>query len=218
MPTAEKRSKREIELTEKKLESEIKLLDLEAEKTALERDEYARDERDALAKASEARTYNFVEGVGPSSVKNAIIVLNEWARKSKRPITIVYNTPGGGVFEGLALYDAIEAIKAQNIKVTTVVRGMAASMGGILLQSGDERIIGKNAYVLIHEVSDVAMGTTSELEDELKLTKRLQARLVGILASRSTLTAKQIEHKWKKTDWWLDADEAVELGFADKIG
>ena len=95
---------------------------------------------------------------------------------------------------------------------------MAASMAGILLQSGNKRVIGQNAYILIHEVSDVAAGTTSEIEDELKLTKRLQKRLVGILAERSTMSEQQIEKKWKKNDWWLDANEAVELGFADEIG
>lgn len=218
MPAAKERSAKEVELSEKKLAKEIEKLTFETAYSKLELAEAERDERDALAHSSEARIFNFVNSVGGDSARKCVDTLNEWSRKSKDPITIVFNSPGGNVWSGLAIYDAVMALKDEGIKFTTVVRGMAASMAGVLLQAGDERVIGKNAYILIHEVSDIAAGTTSELEDELKLTKRLQARLLKILAERSTLSEKEIEKKWKKNDWWLDADESVELGFADKIG
>ena len=128
------------------------------------------------------------------------------------------NSPGGNVFAGLALYDAITDLKARGHKVTTVARGYAASMGGILLQAGTERVVGANAQVLIHEVSTMDSGKTSELEDNLKFQKKLQDRLLAILAERSTLTKAQIARRWKKTDWWLDADECIEYGIADRIG
>lgn len=220
MPPAKsfERSAREIELSEQKLELECTKIGLEIERGRAMVSEAVRDERNAMSKASEARVYNFVESVGASSVKSCVTILEEWARRGTDEITIVFNSPGGQVFHGLALYDAIKAIQAKGIVVNTVTRGMAASMGGVLFQAGHERVIGKNAYILIHEVQDVAAGTTADLEDELEFTKRVQQRLLGILAERSTMTAKQIERKWKKTDWWIDADEAVELGFADRIG
>lgn len=219
------RTPKEKKLSEIKLEKEIEKLDLEQarlglaiEGSQLEVAEMHRDERDALAHNSEARRYNFLGGVEERSVDAAIKTLDEWARISKERITVIFNSPGGSVFNGLALYDAIQAIKAEGVPVTTVVRGMAASMAGILLQAGDERIIGENAYILIHEVSSVHIGNASELDDQLKLTKRLQARCLDILAKRSTFTTSQIERKWKKTDWWLDATESCEFGFADKVG
>lgn len=212
------RSKKEIELHEQKLAAEIKKIETETKLTAYEVQEYQRQERNAKAKNSEARVYNFVDQVSTNSVKSAIGTLTEWVRRNKTPITIVFNSPGGNVFAGLALYDAIKVIEQEGIEVTTVARGMAASMAGILLQAGNKRVIGENAYILIHEVSDLAVGTTTEIEDELKLTKRLQKRLVNILAERATIPASKIEKEWKRKDWWLDAAEAVELGFADAIG
>jgi ATP-dependent protease ClpP protease subunit len=91
-------------------------------------------------------------------------------------------------------------------------------MGGILLQAGDERVIGKNAHLMIHEISAGAVGKLSEIEDEAKFCAMLSDRLVDILAERSTLTPTQIKRRWKRKDWWLSAEEAVELGFADRIG
>lgn len=220
-----KRSTKEIELEEQKLASEIDLnkkkkkqVETETRLTELEVLEYERQERNTKSKSSEARVYHFVDQVSTNTVKSAIGTLNEWVLRSSEPITVVFNSPGGGVFPGLALYDAIKAIRHRDhVKVDTVTLGMAASMGGVLFQAGETRTIGENSYILIHEVSDLAIGTTSELEDELKLTKRLQARLLGILSERSSMSKTSIEKKWKKFDWWLDSAESVELGFADVI-
>lgn len=216
MPTT--RSKKEIELNESKLEAEIRKINAEAEYAELELAEAMRDERDALARNAENRVYNFAQVVGADTATKAINTLSEWARRDKDPMTVVFNSPGGGVIPGFALFDALLEHRDEGIHITTVARGYAASMAGILLQAGDERVIGKNSYILIHEVSDLAIGTTSEIEDELKLIKRFQARALKILSARSTMSEKEIEKKWKRQDWWLDADEAIELGFADRIG
>ncbi len=166
-----------------------------------------------------ARIYSFNGSVSDSSANNCIQTLGQWQREDpSKPITVVFNSPGGSVTAGLALYDYIQAIRNNGSKVDTHSIGWAASMGGILLQAGEERIMGDHAYMLIHEVSSGAIGNTSELEDELKFVKRLQDRLLGILAARATLTKRQIERRWKRKDWWLDATEALEFGFIDRIG
>lgn len=225
------RSPREVELSEQLLEEQVHKT--HAERLKFEREtaltefevlEYERQERNAKAKHSEAYVYNFVDQVSTSSVKSAIGTLAEWVRRKhqegdERPIQLIFNSPGGNVFAGLALYDALKDIQnKEHVEIVTVARGMAASMAGILLQAGSKRIISENSWILIHEVSDIASGTTSELEDEVMLTKRLQKRLINILAERSTMTDKQIDKKWKRKDWWLEAQEAVDLGFADEVG
>lgn len=214
----EDRSLREIELSEREIELRCMKLEIECERGRHLVSEAEREERNAASKASEARVYNFVDGVSASSVKACVTVLEEWARRSAEPITIVFNSPGGHIFHGLALYDAIQAIRSRGIKVNTKTRGMAASMGGVLFQAGDKRTIGSNAYILIHEASDVAIGQMADIEEHVEFIKRVQKRLLRILAERSKLSIKQIEAKWKKTDWWIDAQEAVKLGFADEIG
>lgn len=164
------------------------------------------------------RVYDFTDEVGRSSCESAIQALSTWARVSLEPITVRFTSPGGLVFNGLALYDAILSIRRQGVKIRVVTLGMAASMAAILLQSGDSRVVGPNAYVLIHEVSSGAIGKISEMEDETKFVRKLNNRLYDILAERSKLSRRTIERHAKRKDWWLDAAECLKFGFADEIG
>lgn len=190
----------------------------EAEVAELEAAEKRREDADHRASANQARVYPFFGAVTSGSVQPCIATLNSWSRRDPgSDLTIVFNSPGGSVIDGLALYDFLDELKANGHRITTVARGMAASMGGVLLQAGDERVIGANAHVLIHEISTGMIGKFSEIEDEIAFCKMLQERLLEILAKRSTLTAKQIKTRWSRKDWWLSAVEAVELGFADRI-
>ncbi len=170
------------------------------------------------AKAEENRIYTFYGAVSSSSVAPAIKTLGEWHRRDPHSkIEIIFNSPGGNVLDGLALFDYILELRHQGTPIDTVTMGMAASMGGILLQAGEKRIATKNALVLIHEVSSGAGGKVSEIEDQLKFMEVLQQKCLAILAERSTMSVRQIATKWKKTDWWLGADEALALGFVDEV-
>ena len=174
------------------------------------------------SQADLAGVYNFVGSVTEKAAKDCIEALDSWSRRDPGlDMTIVLNTPGGDVIDGLALYDFIvtDLREVRGHSVNTVTRGYAASMGGILLQAGDERLIGANAHLLIHEVSRSAgLEKLAELEDVVEFSKRLQNRLVAILAERSTMSIKEIKRKWTRHDWWLSAEETVEFGFADAIG
>lgn len=204
----------------------------EREKVQAERDFYRQKARKATVDAELAeielhrfrcsqdatRLYNFIGAVTGGSAQTCINVIGQWFREDPdTPITIEFNSPGGGVFPGLALYDCITELQDRGATINTKSVGMAASMAGILLQAGTKRTIGRNAYLMIHEISSGAIGNVSELEDEVAFAKRLQNRALDILASRSTMSRAQIARKWKRKDWWLDAEEAVSLGFADEI-
>ncbi len=198
---------------------------LELDCKSLEDKQYREREWQELHKAEQGQhhIYHFFNEVDQHTCDDCIEDIGIWSRGMRTKqniddkITIIFNSPGGTVHHGLALYDYIQEVRSTGITVNTHAIGRAASMGGILLQAGGERSMGKNAYLLIHEVSSMDWGKTSEMEDELKFTKRLQKRLVEILAERSTFTGAQIEKRWKKLDWWLDADECLKYGFVDKI-
>lgn len=207
------------ELEQRKLEAEIAKINAERLKVEQDIAFTKRDTADTLANDDANHIYPFMGSVSGDSAKACIAKLTKWSRRDPGcDMTIIFNSPGGSVIDGLGLYDCITEMQQRGHKVTTVVRGYAASMGGILLQAGDERVIGANAYVLIHELSSGAIGKFSEIRDEVAFVKRLQDRCAGILADKSTLSAAQIKKKWDRTDWWLDADETVKLGFADRIG
>jgi ATP-dependent Clp endopeptidase proteolytic subunit ClpP len=213
------------ELEEQKLRAEILALQAEAAKhmaeTRVAEENFRFNSRNNTTndiKSDVARIYTFYEQVKSESVSKCMEKLGEWSRRDPgQPIKIILNSPGGSVLDGLALYDYIRELRTLGHQVEVIALGMAASMGGVLLQSGDKRTMGKNAWLLIHEVSTGAIGNISEMEEELEFSKRLQDGIVSILAERSSMTTTQIKRKWKKTDWWLSAQEALELGFVDAI-
>ncbi len=178
------------------------------------------DERRARERSHDYlhRVYAFTGPVNDTSVKEAIKTLTRWTRETPGcEITFKITSPGGSVIAGLALYDLLRSLSAEGHHITTLALGMAASMGAVLFQAGDTRIIGENAFLLHHEVSSGTIGKLTEMEDEIKFANRLQDKLTTILARHSTMSAAAIKRKWRKNDWWLDSDEAMQLGFADRV-
>lgn len=199
-------------------EANVRLANERARLVSLEADALERTKKEVLSSAQYSGIYTFYTSVTSESVKTAMRDLGAWSRQDpKQTFRIVFNSPGGSVIDGFALFDFIKELQENGHRIETVALGYAASMGGILLQAGDERIMGKNAFMLIHEISSFSAGKFSEMEDELKFIKQLQDKALDILAAKSQLTKAQIRLKWKKLDWWFPAETALELGFVDKI-
>lgn len=142
-----------------------------------------------------------------------------WCGSAKiREVEVAICSPGGSVFNGLAIFDMIRrAMLEFGMKVTTVGEGFQASMGSILLQAGAARKITKYSFCMIHKPSSVALGDTDAIEDEAKLLKRLQGKFLDIYMERSNLMKNKIEKSWQRKDWWLDSKEMLEVGLVDEI-
>lgn len=132
------------------------------------------------------------------------------------PITLTINTQGGTVVDGFALFDFLQQLKAKGHRVTTVGLGLVASMGAILVQAGDERVMSKRTWMMLHEVQGVIEGATSEMKNAMKFNERLQNQALMILSERTTWSARTLKTKWKD-DLWLDAKEALKAGLIDRI-
>lgn len=169
------------------------------------------------AYAKERRVFDLVGDLTEYTVKDAVDVLHDWAVVNLEPITIRLCSPGGSVFDGLALFDVIRDIRTSGVYVTTYAVGYAASMASILLQAGDRRRISRNTWFMVHEPSTLALGKASTIKDESTLMQKLHRQLVGIVAERSTLTEKQVLTRCNRKDWWMPAAEAVQYGFADEL-
>lgn len=135
-------------------------------------------------------------------------------------ITIIMTNPGGDWFHGVGMYDAIEAARS-HVKLKVI--GMAMSMGAVVLQAADERIISKRSKVMIH-YGTMAMpeGTHSKTFDKWSdENKRINKEMEDILLAR--IREKHPDFQLKKLqkmlnfDTILTAQEAVDLGLADKI-
>lgn len=205
-------------LAEQRAWADLRRIQIETEKAALELNMLRRRQLEGMVDAGHAHVYTFYAAIDAESVQACIAELGLWSRRDPgAPFTIIFNSPGGSVHDGLALFDYIRQLRRLGHHITTVALGRAASMGAILLQAGDRRVVGANAFVLVHEVSHQTGGKVSEMADNVDFTRRLQGRLLDILAERSTLTAREILRRWTRKEWWLAADEAVGLGFADEI-
>ena len=70
---------------------------------------------------------------------------------------------------------------------------------------------------MIHRAAFGAIGKTYEVEDEVKLVKRIEDRIVEIFTKRSKLTKMKIKRNWDRKDWWIDADESLSAGLVDEV-
>lgn len=227
---AHKKDLRRLEVQAKKLE----IKKLEVENARAEQDRQAhyfelveKQEKDKVRQASNEyhHVFRFTEIVTDKSVGKCIDSVDRWSRINPgSDIEVVFTSPGGSVYQGLALVDHLRSLSRKGHRIVTGCEGYAASMAGILLQAGDWRWIGKESYLLIHEISTMGWGTVSEIQDTVTTLKRVQDRVIRLFLDRATevdaevlLTPSQFRSKWKKTDWWLDSDESRQHGFVDEV-
>lgn len=130
-------------------------------------------------------------------------------------ISLYINSPGGSVYDGLAIYDTMQFIKPD---VATYGIGLQASMGAFLLSSGvkGKRFVLPNSRVMIHQPSSGTSGKISDQEITLRESLRLKKLLNEILAKNTGQKLAKIE-KDVDRDYWMDAKEAMQYGLVDKI-
>lgn len=128
-------------------------------------------------------------------------------------IRVEINSPGGDIFDGIAIYNALRAHPAE---VTTRVDGMAASIASIIVQAGDRRIMLGGSQMMIHNASGLTIGdakTHAEMVDILRQQDRV---LAAIYAERSGRPADGFAVAMD-AETWMTAAEAVEAGLADEV-
>ena len=206
------------EVEARKAEAEAKKLEAEASEAQIRAKKAYKARKRELATDEENYLYRYHGEVSKASVKSCIIKLSEWSRLNpKCDMEIVFASGGGSIIDGFELFDFIQDLRSRGHQVTTGALGMAASMAGILLQSGSHRWIGHQAWMMIHRAAFGAIGKTFEVEDEVKFVKRIEERILDIFIKRSKLSKLKIKRNWDRKDWWISADECKELGLVDEI-
>src|SRR5919199_4489421 len=146
--------------------------------------------------------------------------LRELASENARPITLYINSAGGNVTDGLAIHDAIRHIISRGIEVTIIVQGMAYSMGSIVLQAASDgrRLAFPHSWIMIHEPAKWAgWQSTTAAAQHLERLKQMQDQIYKILSVRSGKPLRQIIKDTKRTDFYLDAQSALDYGLIDHI-
>lgn len=134
---------------------------------------------------------------------------------SSKDIMLYINSPGGSVYDGLAIYDTMQYIKPD---VMTIGIGLQASMGAFLLSSGTKgkRFALPNSRIMIHQPSSGTQGKVTDQEITLRESIFLKRRLNEILAKNTGQKISKIE-KDVDRDFWMSSKEAVEYGIIDDV-
>jgi len=150
-------------------------------------------------------------------VANAIIAQFLFLEREdpERDINLYVNSPGGSVYAGLAIIDAMNMIRPD---IATYCVGMAASFGTVILCSGAEgkRYALPNATVMMHQVMGGVQGQASDLEIHAREALRLQATIRDIFVERTGQTSEKISQDTDR-DYFMTSQEAKEYGLIDDV-
>lgn len=139
--------------------------------------------------------------------------VKELGKITSKTIRVRMNTPGGSVFDGHAIYNALKMHKA---KVEIIVEGLAASAGSTIVMAGDTIKMAKNAFLMIHNPYMLTIGEADDLRRDADLLDKIRKTMIDTYAARTNNLKRDIG-KWLDEETWFSAKDAKEKGFADEI-
>ncbi len=128
-------------------------------------------------------------------------------------INLHIHSPGGEVFDGIAIYNQL---KNHSATITVYIDGLAASMASVIAMVGDTVIMPKNAMIMIHKPWGVSWGDANDMREYADLLDKLENVLIPAYVAKTGKTTEEITAMLEQ-ETWLDGDECVEHGFADKV-
>ena len=164
-----------------------------------------------MASTSIVDVYIFDE-IGSYGV-NAQSFIEEIKAYRKKPMNLHINCVGGDVFDGMAIYNVI---KKRTAETTVYIEGIAASMGSVIALAADNVVIAENSLFMIHNAWGGAMGEASEMRKTANLLEKISNEIADIYVKKTKLPYDKVKDMMDE-ETWLNADEALELGFVDSI-
>lgn len=129
------------------------------------------------------------------------------------PVTVNINSPGGDIFEGLAIYNLLREHEGE---VTTKVLGLAASISSVIAMAGDTIQIARAGFLMVHNAWVMAVGNRNDLEDLAATLQPFDDAMASIYASRTGADQKAMA-KLMDAETWIGGQAAVDDGFADSL-
>ena len=139
--------------------------------------------------------------------------INDIKDYKKQSLNLHINCVGGDVFEGMAIYNVL---KKRTQKTTIYIEGIAASMGSIIALAGDEVIMSENSLYMIHNAWGGTMGEASEMRKYADILEKLSNETADIYVKKTGLSIEIVKEMMNK-ETWMNANEALELGFIDAV-
>lgn len=144
---------------------------------------------------------------------NAAAFQRELAQVNAADITVNLSSPGGEIFEGIAIYNALRTHPAN---ITVRVSALAASIASVIAQAGDKIVMLSGSQMMIHEGSGLCMGNAADMAQMAELLDRQSANIADIYAERAGGSPDEWRERMK-AETWFNAEEAVASGLADEV-
>jgi ATP-dependent Clp endopeptidase proteolytic subunit ClpP len=151
--------------------------------------------------------------IGAWGVTAKMFIADLKALGDVKKIDMDLNTPGGSVFDALAMYNALRASGAE---ITVRVLGVAASAGSLLAMSGDKIIMPENAFMMVHNPLNGVYGNASDMRDMADVLDKINASLIATYVARTGRTEEEVRALCD-AETWMSAADAVAQGFADEM-
>jgi ATP-dependent Clp protease protease subunit len=141
-------------------------------------------------------------------------MVDQLREAGSEPVVVRINSPGGSVFEGQAMFTALSR---HTPGVIVQIDALAASAASFVAMAGSRIEIAKNAMVMVHNAWGGTLGNASDHEKAAAVLRKIDDQLVQQYVERTGQSAEKVRDMMA-AETWLDATQAVELGFADTIG
>jgi ATP-dependent protease ClpP protease subunit len=128
-------------------------------------------------------------------------------------ITVRLNSPGGDVFDGIAI---LNALRSHSARVTVSVDGLAASIASVIAMAGDRVIMQPQSQLMIHDAMSLCVGNAADMAEMAEQLNRQSDNIAAVYASRAGGTPEQWRDRMRNESWFT-AQEAVEAGLADEV-
>lgn len=166
--------------------------------------------RNATEESADVYLYDYI---GDPWIRSdaASVVKDLQALKAKK-INLRINSPGGSVFDGIAIYNALARHPAE---VTTYIDGLAASIASVIALAGKRVLIAENAMMMIHDPSAVVVGDSAEMRKTADVLDQIKETLITTYATRTGKSREEIA-ALMSSETWFTASEAVAAKLADE--
>ena len=158
------------------------------------------------------KTYG-MKGVEDSFAIGEIVACAENAIDT---LTVEIHTGGGSVFDGYRLFNSMQELRNRGVSVTARINTLAASMGSVIAMAADKVEIAANGRMMIHEASTAMAGDAEKMRQTANLLEGISDEIAAIYAMKTGKTQKEMRDLMK-SETWMTAKQAVEMGFADEI-
>lgn len=168
------------------------------------------DIKNATEETADVFIYDYIGD--PWMGTDASSVVRQLQAITAKKINLRINSPGGSVFDGIAIYNAIARHSAE---VTTHIDGIAASIASVIALAGKRVLIAENAMMMIHDPSALAMGRAEDLRKTADVLDQIKETIINTYVTRTGQTREKVA-QMMTDETWFTASEAIDNKFADE--